>query len=83
MSDDNDIDPPESHSDEVQPSDTELLTMLDNLRAEHRRVDQEIKALYETGVSDVLKVSRMKKIKLAIKDQISYIENQLTPDIIA
>ena len=28
-------------------------------------------------------VKRMKKIKLSIKDQIAYLENQLTPDIIA
>ena len=32
---------------------------------------------------DMLKIGRMKKIKLSIKDQITYIENQLTPDIIA
>ena len=53
------------------------------LRAEQRRIDQEIEALIETGVTDILKLGRMKKIKLSMKDQIAYLENKLTPDIIA
>jgi len=53
------------------------------LRTEHRRIDQEIAALIETGVTDILKLGRMKKIKLSMKDQIAYLENKLTPDIIA
>lgn len=61
----------------------ELLDLLSKLKSEHRRIDQEIDALLETGVADMLKVKRMKKIKLSIKDQIAYLENQLTPDIIA
>jgi hypothetical protein len=64
-------------------SEQEARALLERLRAEHRRIDQEITALQETGVSDMLKVRRMKKIKLSIKDQIQYLENQLTPDIIA
>ena len=66
-----------------EPSETELGSLLENLRTEHRRIDTEIKALIETGVADMLKVQRMKKIKLSLKDQITFIENQLTPDIIA
>jgi hypothetical protein len=69
--------------DNPQDEEAELAALLETLRVEHRRIDQEIKALIETGVADMLKVSRMKKIKLSIKDQISYIENQITPDIIA
>ena len=53
------------------------------LRREHRRIDHEIEALVETGVTDIVKISRMKKIKLSMKDKIAYLENQLTPDIIA
>ncbi len=53
------------------------------LRREHRRIDQEIDLLSLSNNSDVLKIRRMKKIKLSMKDQISYLENQLTPDIIA
>jgi Uncharacterized conserved small protein containing a coiled-coil domain len=73
-------------SDDFDPdeqSQEELIALLQNLRTEHRRIDTEIKALIETGVSDMLKVGRMKKIKLSLKDQITFIENQLTPDIIA
>jgi len=61
----------------------ELGALLTELRNEHRSIDTEIKALIETGVADMLKVKRMKKIKLSLKDQIVFIENQLTPDIIA
>ena len=64
--------------------DIEAMTaLLAELRVEHRRIDNEIIALRETGAVDMLKIGRMKKIKLSIKDQITYIENQLTPDIIA
>jgi len=66
-----------------EPSKAELETLLENLRTEHRRIDTEIKALIEMGVNDMLKLQRMKKIKLSLKDQITFIENQLTPDIIA
>jgi len=79
MSDDFETDVP----DKDEPSQEELEDLLTNLRAEHRSIDTEIKALIETGVSDMLKVGRMKKIKLSLKDQIVFIENQLTPDIIA
>ena len=66
-----------------EPSEAELEALLKSLRTEHRRIDSEIKALIETGVADMLKVQRMKKIKLSLKDQMAFIENQLTPDIIA
>ena len=69
--------------DTDEASQEELEALLENLRTEHRRIDTEIKALIETGVADMLKVRRMKKIKLSLKDQITFIENQLTPDIIA
>jgi len=82
MSDDvTDLDEIETPPEEM--GDEELLEVLGNLRLEHRRVDIEIKALLENGVADALKIQRMKKIKLSIKDQIVFIENKLTPDIIA
>ena len=57
--------------------------LLDRLKKEHRAIDREIKAMLETGVTDMLKIRRMKKVKLAMKDKISFIENQMTPYIIA
>jgi len=76
-----------SDSESETPDDDidkeEMRTLLAELKNEHRRIDKEIEALEQTGVIDVLKIRRMKKIKLSIKDQIVFIENQLTPDIIA
>lgn len=71
------------HDMSGDPDRAEMLVLLGQLKDEHRRIDKEIAALLETGVSDMLKVKRMKKIKLSLKDQIVYLENQLTPDIIA
>ncbi len=53
------------------------------LRREHGDLDVSINALVEAGSSDQLQVARLKKRKLAIKDQISIIEDLLLPDIIA
>lgn len=65
-------------------NDNEALEVkLAELRVEHRRIDQAITALVETGVADMLKVRRMKKVKLQLKDRIQFLEDQLTPDIIA
>lgn len=64
-------------------SKADMLALLSHLRTEHRAIDREIKAMIETGVTDMLKIKRMKKIKLTMKDKIAFIENQLTPDIIA
>ena len=66
-----------------EASEAELKELLEDLRLEHRRIDMEINALLETGVADMLKVRRMKKLKLSLKDQMTFIENQTTPDIIA
>ncbi|HRY08076.1 MAG TPA: DUF465 domain-containing protein [Hyphomicrobiaceae bacterium] len=64
-------------------NDKELRESLANLRTEHRDLDDEIIALEATGSADQLLVKRLKKKKLALKDQITIIEDQLLPDIIA
>ena len=64
-------------------SEEDMIALLARLKKEHRAIDREIKAMIETGVTDMLKIKRMKKIKLAMKDKITFIENQTTPDIIA
>jgi len=73
----------EIEEDDQELKKAEMQELLASLKEEHRRIDKEIKALQEMGVNDVLKIGRMKKIKLSMKDQITFIENQLTPDIIA
>jgi len=60
-------DTPDDSVDEDAENTAEMLEFLENLKEEHRRIDIEIGALEETGVVDVLKVRRMKKIKLSIK----------------
>ena len=65
-------------------SNRELLEVeLQELRREHRALDQEIAELVASPGRDAIQVQRMKKKKLALKDRICRIEDQLYPDIIA
>jgi hypothetical protein len=56
---------------------------LEVVRAEHRDLDNAISALVEKPASDHLTLQRLKKRKLLLKDKIFYLEDQITPDIIA
>ena len=60
-----------------------LMAKLAQLGEEHRDLDAAILALMESGTADLLQLSRLKKRKLLLKDQISQIEDSLLPDIIA
>jgi hypothetical protein len=60
-----------------------LLEQLAMLRTEHDALNHEVDALAENGVVDQLKIARLKKEKLRLKDEISRLEDQITPDIIA
>ncbi len=61
----------------------DLREELTALRAQHRELDDEIVALESAGTVDQLLIRRLKKRKLTLKDQITAVEDQLTPDIIA
>jgi len=61
----------------------ELRTQLARLLQEHRDLDAAIEALQGSPGKDVLQVQRLKKRKLHLRDRITFIEDQLTPDIIA
>ncbi|MGI8726044.1 MAG: YdcH family protein [Methyloceanibacter sp.] len=61
----------------------ELRTTLTRRKQEHRDLDSAINALEESGRADALQLKRLKKKKLFLKDEISRIEDQLLPDIIA
>ncbi len=61
----------------------ELRELLVKLRTEHRDLDAEIVAIEVSARPDQLKVKRLKKRKLQLKDQITSVEDRLTPDIIA
>jgi hypothetical protein len=66
------------------PDQNALRARLEELRVEHRGYDEAITALLsEPGGGDALQVARLKRLKLAVKDQMIWIEDQLTPDIIA
>jgi hypothetical protein len=53
------------------------------LKAEHRRLDEQISALVAGGVTDQLELARLKRRKLRLKDQIQLIGDSSIPDIIA
>jgi len=61
----------------------EFRVQLARLLQEHRDLDAAIGALQGAPGSDILQVQRLKKRKLFLRDRISFIEDQLTPDIIA
>jgi hypothetical protein len=60
-----------------------LRAKLAQLAEEHRDLDTAILALTRSVTADQLQLSRLKKRKLLLKDQIARIEDSLLPDIIA
>ena len=63
--------------------EAELIQRIGMLRQEHRDLDAAIDALIFASSSDQLQVARLKKRKLALKDEIAHLEDRLIPDIIA
>lgn len=63
--------------------DEVLRVKLEVLRREHRDLDEAIGALQERPNADMLTLRRLKKQKLALKDQIAALEDRILPDIIA
>ncbi|MGD9477381.1 UNVERIFIED_ORG: YdcH family protein [Roseateles sp. XES5] len=60
----------------------ELRLAAARLRQEHEDYDAAINAMIQVGC-EALKIQRMKKKKLVLKDRISKLEDQIIPDIIA
>ena len=56
---------------------------IEGLKREHRDLDEAIAALTGQSLTSSLTLQRLKKQKLALKDQIARLEDELTPDIIA
>ncbi len=61
----------------------EHMVRLALLRTEHRDLDAAIEALRATASPDQLRVARLKKRKLRLRDEIAMIEDMMIPDIIA
>lgn len=67
----------------IDQDNSEYALELAQLQQEHRDLDAAIEALHESPAPDLLRLQRMKKRKLQLRDRISFIEDQITPDIIA
>src|ERR1700692_1903030 len=61
----------------------ELANELARLQQERRDLDAAIDALHQSPAPDLLRLQRLKKRKLQLRDRIAFIEDQITPDIIA
>lgn len=67
----------------TETNDHEYREELARLREEHRDLDAAIEALQTSPAPDLLQLQRLKKRKLQLRDRIVFLEDQLTPDIIA
>jgi hypothetical protein len=61
----------------------EQVARLEQLKMEHRDLDDSIEALRAQAVPDQLQIARLKKRKLRLKDEIALLEDRMIPDIIA
>ncbi|MBA4783975.1 MAG: DUF465 domain-containing protein [Rhizobiales bacterium] len=67
----------------TEDEEREIRINIARLRMQHRDLDAAIDALSRSGLSDPLRVQRLKKQKLRLKDEIAALEDRLFPDIIA
>ena len=68
---------------EPTPDKEALRRRLEALQSEHRDLDDVIARISGDAPFDQLQIQRLKKRKLALKDEISRLEDLLLPDIIA
>jgi hypothetical protein len=61
----------------------QIVSQLHQLESEHRDLDDVIEHLGDDKPFDQLKLQRLKKRKLALKDEIAKLRSQILPDIIA
>ena len=61
----------------------EIREKIDTLKTQHRILDDRIVALETDPTSDQLKIQRLKRQKLTLKDDVSHLDTSLLPDIIA
>ena len=61
----------------------QIVSQLHQLESEHRDLDDVIERLGDDKPFDQLKLQRLKKRKLALKDEIAKLRSQILPDIIA
>jgi hypothetical protein len=81
-------DEPESRPGDLGPGPSvldggDLRRRLANLRVEHEDLDASVAALAAVSHPDQVRIARLKKKKLTLRDEITRLEDMLTPDIIA
>ena len=61
--------------------EAETRSWLEEMRVEHRDLDEVIRHLIDTRHTDSMQIQRLKKRKLRLKDMIGKLESQLIPDL--
>jgi hypothetical protein len=69
--------------DEKTDDQQALLGKLRQLESEHRDLDEVIERLADDKPFDQLKLQRLKKRKLVLKDEMTILRSRILPDIIA
>ena len=64
-------------------SEDALIARLSDLRQDHADFDAAIQALTQVRMPDMVTIGRLKRKKLALKDEIARVEDYLTPDLLA
>ncbi len=67
--------------EETTETNDDISTWLEQLKTEHRDLDDVVNYLLESGHSDLMQVQRLKKRKLRLKDMIARLESRLIPDL--
>lgn len=65
------------------PSADQIRHAIAKLKQDHAALDETIRLLQNAPSGDEIQIRRLKKRKLALKDEIKRLENLLLPDIIA
>ena len=65
----------------VRMDNAEIERWLESLKIEHRDLDEVIHHMIATKHHDLMRVQRLKKRKLKLKDGIARLESQLIPDL--
>ena len=76
-------DPARSMADIGNADRVALMQRLVALKVEHRDLDAVIQHLVQDPRRDELQVTRLKRRKLLLKDQIAWLERQIDPDVLA
>ncbi len=67
-----------THWQVAMNDDIVLIKQLDELKEEHRKLDEQLKTM--SGWDDELALARMKKRKLQLRDMIATLEFEIYPD---